>query len=152
MKIAFDKASAAQLSEFASTNYGLDIKTGMSADKVRTLLATAGFRGDEIEVPDAIPAPVKKLAVTGNDTRRIKILIPHEDRPGGSDDVYTRVNGIALTIKRGEQSEIPMRFFEALQKAVQVIRDPNPDPFAKEPFLAPRQAPLYPVQVLGFAD
>lgn len=148
MKIAINDATATQLAAFASINLGLDVHLRMGVDKIRAIMAQAGFSGTEIEVDEPAPTPaVATKDDAGKPRKMIRILIPTQNEPGGKEPVVVGVNGKVARIKRGEVVAVPEEYVHALTNANKVAfdRGPNGEP------INPTLVPTHPFSILGTA-
>jgi hypothetical protein len=141
MKINIDEATASQLAEFASAHLGLDVHFKQGKDHIRAKLAQVGFTGAEIEVADPTPPTAAEAATAAKDEaarRKIKILIPQQETPGGKEAASVRVNGKVALIKRGQPVDVPEEYVEALNNAKTVQYDIGPNGEPINPTLVPR--------------
>ena len=119
--IPLAEATATQLAEFATTNYGLDVVPTHGKEKIRAALATAGWTGTEIEVrvADAPPAPAEGNAGADKPRRMVTVLIPNQEKAsgGGSEPVWLSVNGRGMWVPREEQVKIPYEYYLVLKSA-----------------------------------
>lgn len=151
-KIPIDKASAAQLAQFAQLNLGLDIGSGMSANEIRALLENASYAKDHIEIED-VPAKAQASsrgsygATAGTATAKtptaVKVTIHSEKGVGGDRPIFVGVNFVGMTIPRGETVEIPYSYYEALKNAVGQEYESD----EQSGLSRPRDVPAYPFSV-----
>lgn len=143
-EIPFEDATASQLAEFASVNYGLDVRHTMGHAKIVQSLQASGYDKQTIEVnvPDIAPA----VASSGEVRRMAKVFIPEQEKPGGSEPVWSSVNGKALFTPRNRECEIPYEHYLALMNAVRHVYDTDENGGLIDP---PRNVPEYPVSLLG---
>lgn len=158
MKIALNEATATQLAEFATTNYGIDTTFRAGSDKIIALLRSAGFEADEIELADKeavsptatrVNTPVEVIG-TQNKRRMARISIATMDIPGsteGREPVPVSVNGSLMYIPRGKEVEIPYTYYEALKNATFRQYDAPENEFS--PIGAPRDVPRFPMSVIS---
>lgn len=124
--ISINDATATQLAEFASIMLGVPAEARMGKEKIIAKMRAAGYTKSEIaleepEVEAQTFAPAAQTAepVTGKKTRKmVTVLIPEQEAPGGSEPVFTSVNGVNLLIPRGVEATIPVEYEEALRHAI----------------------------------
>lgn len=148
MKIAISEATATQLASFATINLGLDVNHRMGIDKIRAIMAQAGFSGSEIDVEEPAPSPaVATVDANGKKRKMFRILIPKQNEPGGTEPVVVGVNGKVARIQRGVEVDVPEEYVHALQNANKVVYDKGPN---GEP-INPTLVPTHPFSILRSA-
>jgi hypothetical protein len=133
--LSLNDATATEISDFANMMLGISCEPRMGKEKIIAKMRAAGFSKNEImieeaEVPSQILAPTPRHAEasTGAKTRKmVTIMIPEQEGPGGSEHVYTNVNGVTLLIPRAVNATIPVEYEEALRNAVAIRYDPDPN-------------------------
>jgi len=130
-KIPLSDATASELADFAAKNLGLDVQYRMGADKIRALMAAAGYQKDtiEIEVPDAGNDPNARVATGEAEAPRkmVMIQINNQPGPGGKEHVPVGVNGKVYLIKRGEPVKVPVEVVHVLENAKTTAYDRGPN-------------------------
>jgi len=146
--ISLNDATATQIAAFASSMLGIDADLRMGKDKIIAKMKAVGYASDaiKIEEDDDAPAPTVLTPAAGTDGRRkmITIMIPEQDAPGGSEAVYTNINGVSLLIPRSVEATIPVEYEEALRHAVAIRYDPDPNGGLGRK----REVPQYPYSVV----
>ena len=151
--ISLNDATATEIANFASVMLGIPAEARMGKEKIIAKLRAAGYSKNDITIPQdeapaaqtIAPAPTHLEAGPGKKTRKmITIMIPEQDAPGGSEPVYTNVNGVTLLIPRGVDATIPVEYEEALRNAVAIHYTSNPDGGLG----AQRRVPQYPYSVV----
>ena len=148
--IPIGEATEAELRSFASDTLGIEIHPNA---KMETVLAKVGTAWDkpDIQVPDNDPAqtqsgdqpqPVTEAQKAPN-AGMVRLIIGVTEDAGGSDPIQLGVNGKIMLVPRGEEVEIPDRYFEVLEHAVMDKYDALPDG-GMNPI--PRKVRLYPFQ------
>ncbi|MCV0395476.1 MAG: hypothetical protein K5872_22270 [Rhizobiaceae bacterium] len=148
MKVKIDKASAAQLAAYANTYHGLDVNYRMGAAAIVAKLEAAGVTVDEIEVEDASVQsrpPVAEPVTADAPRKKMVIMIPNQNEPGGKDPVPVGVNGKVYLIKRGVEVTVPEEVVEVLRNAnkIQYDKGPNGEP------INPTPVPTHNFSILG---
>lgn len=150
--VKLTEATAVQLATFAQINLGLDnANHRLGGDKLRAMIATAGYQSDEIEIDEADPA-LQEAATQHPDDRGVasvpkekvalvKIRIPAQSGPGGSEDVRVAVNGVLLRVRRNTDVEVPIHYVEALENAQKAEYDKDEN---GSPVFPPRMVPTHP--------
>jgi hypothetical protein len=150
-RIPITEAKAADLAAFAQLNLGLEVEDGMSAARLKAIIASTGYDKDFIET-DADDAPkARGRAQAFNDYAAgakpdtVKLIIQRQPGPGGDEPVFVGVNGVAMYIPRGEEVEVPYRYFEALRNAVVTTYESD----ERHGLKAGRSAPQYPYSTMS---
>jgi len=122
--------SATALAEHVAATMGLDVKPQMGINAIKAKMALAGFQTDFIEIDDGQEEveikrvePKKVRHTPGK--RMVQIRIEPQEKPGGSEPVFTSVNGSNILIPRAQTCWIDYKYYHALQNAVakQAITD-----------------------------
>lgn len=142
-------ASATQLADFAVKNLGLEITPKMSADAIRAKIATTGYAKDFIDIdePEPASAPSSAAAAPVEKRKTVRIIIPHQEGPGGKEHVPVGVNGRVYRIMRGTPVDVPAEVVEVLEHAQKIVYERGT---SGEP-INPRLVPEYPFSVLAAA-
>lgn len=139
-KIEITSASHAQLIEFATSAYGLDVTKNTPVKRIIEKLREAGFDEDLIEATSEAPV----LAATAAGKRATKADLDEIERAKGDVMVEVRImtgpgkggnravplgcNGIVMLVPRdGKPYKIPMRFYESLRNAIELDYEPIMD-------------------------
>lgn len=123
MKIKIDDATREQLLHFAKSVLQLDIKDGARLSTIRSMVQTAGFDGDEIDVPDEIavaPTPMQSPAEPAKGNKGAiwhKITLQQSEKDNGDWPVPVIVNGSRVDLPRGVEVPVLGSYLEALQNA-----------------------------------
>ena len=144
--IAISEASAAQLAEFASSHLGMiGINASQGKERLIELIEAAGHEGDTIEIHDTERKPRAKAAPSSDPDRKVRIHIATGEGAIGARHVEVAVNGVLMLIPRGKDVEIPWKYLHVLQNAKASQAEVDDD----GQIVGWREAPLYPVSVLG---
>lgn len=140
--IPIAEATASQLAEFASTQYGLDVRHTTGHTKIVQALQAIGYDKETIAVTveDAAPA-----APEGR--KMVKILIQAQPGVGGKDHVPIGHNGKWYRIMRGKPVDVPEEIIGVLNDAqtVEFDKGPNGEP------INPRMVPKFPWSIVSAA-
>ncbi|UWQ30258.1 hypothetical protein [Leisingera sp. M523] len=128
--VAISKANLKQLQDFAGIMMGLDVSQDAKKADIIALIEAAGWSKDTIptlkkssDIPvvsdaDGKPRPRSFQHEFGGKEREcVAIMIPEEDKPGGSEPVPVACNGVPLWIPRNKREVIPMEYVEILENA-----------------------------------
>jgi hypothetical protein len=147
--LSFADATATQMATFAASYLGIDAEARMGKEKIIAKMRAAGYLKDIIEVEEAEPtrtaaqAPAAEPAAKRG-RRYVEVLVSEDDKPGGTEPVYTNHNGTTMLIPRGVPAIIPEVYLACLKDAVAYRYDPLP-----EGGLGPRkEIPQYSYSVL----
>lgn len=155
-KIADPNTTPAELRAFGKNYLGLDLPPNCNRETLVSRISAA-WEKDHIIVDDAkapddtvapeggAPPPVldsQTPPAEGDDLVRIRINIT--DTPGGNEPVPVSVNGRAMLIPRDKDVEVPSKYVEALEHAVEHRYEPADDGNGLKP--EPRLVPKYPFQ------
>lgn len=150
-KIAFSRAKAEDLRQFAVEHLGLEVAQGAPRADMIALIKTA-WDEDHILVEPASdePAPVSIAAAApaAPPAGKVRIIIDQQEGPGGSEPVFLSVNGRAMLVPRGEEVDIPAHYFEVLKNAERHVYDVDKESRMSN---APRVVPQYPHRVISAA-
>jgi hypothetical protein len=140
--------SATALADHVTANMGLDVKPNMGVPAILAKMSQAGYPTDFIEVDDGIEEqPVKRVEPKRTrhtpGKRMVQLRIEPQEKPGGSEPVFTSVNGVAILIPRGQTCWVDFKYYHALMNAVAHIAvvDENSN------ITDWRKVPEYPVSV-----
>lgn len=152
IEVPIEEASAEQLRYFATTVLGLTVPSRLEKQGVLAQIR-AVHDGPNIQVPiqaektRSLPKgrekPIDPPEKGGEDKRFVTVLIARQEGKGGDNSVYTSVNGRAMLIPRGEEADIPLRYYEALKNAVKTVWDSK-----EEGEMISREVPSYPFSVI----
>lgn len=144
MQIKITEATPSQLAEFAIKNLGVEVNYRTGRDKILTAMEAAGFSGDTIEV-DAEAAPTVQAEPDVESAKRIRILVPTQDGPGGKEAIVVGVNGRVTRIQRGVEVAVRPEVIGVLKNANRVVydKDENGTP------INPTEVPTHGFQILG---
>ena len=149
-KIPMDVVSATYLAEHVATTMGLDVKPQQGKASILAAMATAGFPTDFIEIEmEGEPEPVIERREPPRERhtkhrRMVQVLIPMEEKAGGSEPVWTNVNGISIFVPRGSPHWIDYKYYESILHAE--ARLPITDEDTK--IIDWRIVPQYPISAL----
>jgi len=138
-EIPFADASASQLADFASTQYGLDVRHTTGHANIIKALQAVGY--DKQTIAISVPDPIA-MAAQAAGRRMAEINIPEQEKPGGSEAVYVSVNGRSMFIPRGQNCTVGYEYYEALLHAVKYVYDTDENGGLINP---PREVLEYPV-------
>ena len=122
------EATAAQLRDFGALAFGMDLSGRENVNQMIAKLKLVGFTGEQFAVEDDTSAddqsekvhvPLGESVVGGKKMIRVNINI--SEKSGGDQAVPLSVNGVAMIVERGVDSDIPEPYFEVLQNAKQSI-------------------------------
>lgn len=143
--IPLSEATATQLADFAAANLGLDVQFRMGVDKIRAVMATAGYDKDFIEVDEPQPAVAPRPAEAVAQRKMVTIRIPNQESIGGKEPVPVGVNGKVYLIKRDTDVPVPVEVVHVLKNANRVVFDKGPN---GEP-INPTFVPTYPFSIVA---
>jgi hypothetical protein len=146
-KILIADASAKQLADYAETVLGLEgvdyrLGKGKIEEKMRAVLYDKDFI--EVEDDEAPIARINPPAPT-NARRMATIMIPNQDKPGGTEPVPVAVNGRQLWIPRQAPQTIPWEYMHALDNAKKFVYETDGNGTL---ILPPSEVHEYPFSVL----
>ncbi|MCG8447188.1 MAG: hypothetical protein MI753_15910 [Hyphomicrobiales bacterium] len=136
--VAISKANLKQLQDFAGVMMGLDVAEDAKKADIIALIEAAGWPKDTIptlqksaEFPaisdsDGIPRPRTFMHKFNGGAERqcVAIVIPEEDKVGGSEPVPVSCNGVQIWIPRNERHAIPLEYVEILENAEMFVYPP----------------------------
>lgn len=143
------EAKAPELERFLTENLGIQVKPNTPVPTLRSMVKSA-YNAPEFTLsasasPEQVPAPAgadealaKAIAPENPDT--VKVIISATDDDDGNEPVFLACNGVGMYVPRGEEAEIPYRYFEVLKNAVQF----KYDPIEGGGLSPPRRVQLYP--------
>ncbi|TIV83792.1 MAG: hypothetical protein E5V64_06400 [Mesorhizobium sp.] len=149
-KIMIADASAKQLADFAELLGidGVDYRLGKA--KIEEKMRAIMYDKDYIELPGEEPT-IQRIEppATENKRRMATIMIPNQDRAGGTEPVPVAVNGRQLFIPRQSAQTIPWEYMHALDNAKKFVYEtdengtlkPNPAEVHEYPFSLLREDP-----------
>ena len=156
-KIPIREATEKELREFASGTLGMTIKSTAKLETVRARIQAAWDK-DEITVPDhevpeteqeakdrsvpQAPTPITEAQKPPAEGM-VRLIVHVSEEAGGSAAIQLGVNGKIMLVPRGEEVEIPQRFYEVLCHAITHKYESMPDG-GMDPI--PREVSLYPFQ------
>ena len=121
-------ASAAQLRDFGTLAFGMELGGRETVNQMITKLSGVGFTGEEFAViDDTAPSDQSERIANAmgisevNGRRYIRINVNVSEKPGGDQPVPVSVNGVAMLIERGKDCDVLEEYVEALQNAKQDI-------------------------------
>jgi len=129
-RVLIKDASRDILANFMTITLGIEVPDDAKVTTLRAQIIKAGWTKEDIPVLQ-IHSSSPKTSNIGNPVLKadgryyITIVIPNSEGPGGEDAVPVQVNGSAMKINRGEPSEIPVEFVEALDNAKMDIYTPS---------------------------
>ncbi|ESZ60650.1 hypothetical protein NL532_24065 [Mesorhizobium sp. C120A] len=146
-KILIADASAKQLADYAETVLGLEgvdyrLGKGKIEEKMRAVLYDKDFI--EVEDDEAPIARINPPAPT-NARRMATIIIPNQDKAGGTEPVPVAVNGRQLWIPRQAPQTIPWEYMHALDNAKKFVYETDGNGTL---ILPPSEVHEYPFSVL----
>ena len=129
--VPITEATATQMRFFATMALGLEIAPNAKKSDIEAKVLKAGYDRDFIEYDEdeevknkAEPTKddiASNPALNSNGDEIVGIQINIEDKPGGRDPVETGVNGVRLTIPRGNVYLIPYRYAHVIENAVRTV-------------------------------
>jgi hypothetical protein len=143
-KIAIADASAKQLADFAETSLGIEgVDYRLGKAKIEEKMRAVMYDKDFIEVADE-EAPIQRIDPPAGESRRrmATIMIPNQEKAGGTEPVPVAVNGRQLFIPRQTPQTIPWEYMHALDNAKKLLYAtdengsllPNPSEAHEYPF------------------
>ena len=118
-KISMAEASAKQLADYAANVLGIDgVDYRLGKDKIEEKMRAVMYDKDFIEVEEE-EAQIKRIdpPAPTNARRMATIMIPNQEKPGGTEPVPVAVNGRQLWIPRQAPQTIPWEYMHALDNA-----------------------------------
>lgn len=161
--VSLQSADLAQLRYIAGPVLGLDVHRNAGKDALRAKIGAATAQ-TEFSIPattapadtDTAPAAeppaetgVARSAITfvsptsGRNDPKVTLIIERSDKEGGDRAVPVGVNGTMILIPRGEEAEIPWRYYLALRNAMETAYASDPESGEVEE----RDVPSYPHRV-----
>lgn len=162
------EATEDQLRTFATTILGLDIHHAAKTESITAKIKQAWTK-DTIPVPNPVetseapagtppqnpnPAPVMteapKPAPRTNSSKGdplVRMYMERSDKEGGDRPVPVSVNGSTMLIPRGEECDVPYRYYLVLINAVRTVFEPDDDGE-----LQPRDVLAYPFRVVKMPE
>lgn len=140
--ININEATGPQLVWFAQNVLNIEgIRPNMAKAEMIAKIRAVGYDRDTIDVEAVQPAQAKPAVADEGDgaVKKVRIIIPASDAPGGQDPVPVSVNGSAMLIPRDEACDIPYPYYEALKNAVRQVYTP----LADGGLSAPKNVPAY---------
>lgn len=148
-------ATEEELREFGMSYLGMTFAANAKRDSILSKVKQAWPKdeimvsdGEEASVPDQTgdaPKPVN-AEQQGPKEGEVRMIVFESELPGGKDPVPVSVNGKAMLIPRGQEVEVPERYFEVLANALmdyyETDEDGNLVPI-------PRKIPRYQFNVLA---
>lgn len=147
---ALSFAKTEDLLHFAQMSLGLDVtESTPRADLIAKIAATGAKTVPVSETePSQAAAPAKaaaKTAPNGKPKTVTVVIAKQTNVPGGDEDVPLGVNMKFMLVRRGIPQELPLPYFEVLEKAVQDIYEPLENGGISS---VPNKVPLYPYTVI----
>jgi hypothetical protein len=163
-QIPIDRATKTQLIQFASEALGVEIHPNTGAGKVRAKIRTA-WRADYITLynepekalevttvttaphDDDAPIAVEIRALHGGSSKndpKVRLYVNEAQGPGGSRPVFVSVNNVPMLLPRGEEVDVPYRYYLALKAAVRTLHEQDDETYV----INPRDVPSYPFSVV----
>lgn len=136
--VSIEEATIDQLRWFAEVVLQLELPDRANGNHIKAAMAKAGwdmerpiFLNQKSDIyPDACDADgrgrplVRRVEFNGEERDCVKIIIPVQDKAGGSEPVPVSVNGRAMWITRGKPVFVPVEYVEALENAEQFTYKP----------------------------
>jgi hypothetical protein len=116
-KIAIADASAKQLADFAETVLGIEgVDYRLGKGKIEEKMRAVMYDKDYIEVRGR-EAPIQRIDPPAAESARrmATIMIPNQDKAGGTEPVPVAVNGRQMFIPR-QDATIPWEYYHALEQ------------------------------------
>lgn len=125
------EATTEQLATFAAQSLGFEIKPQTPVPTARAMVQKAWDKPDFVlDIPDraamvGMPPEGETVVipkrVVGADEPKVRIVLHKSDKPGGDRPEFVAHNGVGMLVPRGEECEIPYRYFEILKNAVETV-------------------------------
>ena len=161
-QIPIDEATKDELIQFASENLGMEFSRKTAIGKILAGVRQA-WRPDHITLygdPETPVAEVDKSADAGTvradiralkggsskDDPKVRMFLNEAEGPGGQRAVYVSVNNVPMLIPRGEEIDVPYRYYLALKSAVTTVHEQDENTYE----VLSRDVPAYPFQVIRF--
>lgn len=147
-RIPIEDATATELCEFLTTSLGvpnLRPQAGKATllQKMRDVFYVEEYI--EIDEPDADDIQrIEPARSPPGKQRMCEIMIPSQEKPGGSDHVFLGVNGVGILIPRDQRVKIPWKYMHALDNAKKHVYKQNPDGSL---ILPPKEVHDYPFSI-----
>ena len=161
--VPWDDATLTELKMFAAQSLGMMTTPNIGEVTLRSRIRQA-YAGSEITImvpeddapADApVAAPIEPPAVgkalrgsSAENDPKVKITIAEVEGAGGTRDVYVGVNGVGMMVPRGRPVDIPYRYFHALENAVKMNHEQDPE--TNE--IVSSEVPSYPMSVNKMPD
>lgn len=168
VQIPIDDATKEQLLQFAAENLGMNMHPNTGLGKVRANIRKAWSaphivlfnpvdRGPtDVEDLEATPSnsgqsenlTANIRALGGSSSKndpKVRMIVNEQEGAGGKRPIYVGVNGVAMLIPRGEEVDVPYRYYLVLKAAVQTLFEQ--DDATHE--LNSRSVQSYPFQVVA---
>lgn len=152
-RISIEEAHVKDVRAFAQIVLGLEVGDGEHKATVVDKMRTAGYMSDEIALVEtgAPRATSGQPNVVQNEKGQdcIRVLIPEDDKPGGTEPVPVSVNGSAMLIPRGTPQLVPVAYVGVLRDAwvwKYVQKEIQPELGQYGGISEPSRVPMYPFQ------
>lgn len=159
-QIPIEEATKDELMQFASENLGMEFDPKHSIGKILAGVRQS-WRQDHIILYGEPPAPVAKVdkdakpdtvkadirALKGGSSKhdpKVRMFLNEAEGAGGQRAVYVSVNNVPMLIPRGEEVDVPYRYYLALKAAVSTVHEQDENTYE----ILSRNVPAYPFQVI----
>ena len=159
-QIPIGDATKDELIKFASENLGLDVDPKTAIGKILAGIRQA-WRQDHIFLygtPETATVDVEKnkeppgikagiRALKGGSSEhdpKVRMFLNEAEGAGGQRPVFVSVNNVPMLIPRGEEVDVPYRYYLSLKAAVSTIHEQDENTYE----LLSRDVPSYPFQVI----
>ena len=159
-QIPIEEATKDELIQFASENLGMEFSPKTPIGKILAGVRQA-WRPDHIilygerETPvatvdkgaDASTVKVNIRALKGGSSEhdpKVRMFLNEAEGAGGQRAVFVSVNNVPMLIPRGEEVDVPYRYYLALKAAVSTVHEQDENTYE----VLSRDVPAYPFQVI----
>ncbi len=159
-QILIEEATKDELIQFASENLGMEFDTKTPIGKVLAGVRQA-WRPDHISLygesetaavevgknadPPGVKASIRALKGGSSETDpKVRMFINEAEGAGGQRAVFVSVNNVPMLIPRGEEVDVPYRYYLALKAAISTVHEQDENTYE----ILSRNVPSYPFQVI----
>ncbi|MCH8505362.1 MAG: hypothetical protein LAT50_13685 [Ectothiorhodospiraceae bacterium] len=143
------KMGTEKLAEYAGESLGIVFEDDVSREQmVAEILAAQDNADDEAAQDQQDEAEeLSKVEVMPNE-KRIRLTIHEAEGPGGDKPLPVSVNGVAISIPRNMEVDVPERYIEALKLCVSTVYEFKKGKDGTDEMVG-RQVPRFGMTILG---
>jgi|TARA_Y100000310_G_scaffold51684_1_gene47604 hypothetical protein len=159
-QVPIEEATKDDLLKFANENLGMEFDNKVALGKIRAGIRQV-WRQDHIILygeretpvvsvekntdPPGLKADVRALhGGTSKTDPKVRMFLNEAEGPGGQRAVFVSVNNVPMLIPRGEEVDVPYRYYLALKAAISTISEQDENTHD----IASRDVPSFPFQVV----